>query len=358
MAETATNPSDISETQAAIAAALEGVEKRFDHQLRSDLPPVSRLVSHVEHYRGKMLRPTLALVCGLAAPSAASGRHTAPSLSPDHITVAAVCEMIHMATLVHDDVLDEADTRRRGATVNRLAGNEAAVILGDYLIASAYHLCSQLDSQKVALLVGHVSMTLCAGELLQLSHRNDLSLDEPTYFEIVERKTASLIGLACRLGAQCSGADDATCARFERFGAKLGVAFQIQDDLLDLTGQQSTLGKPAGKDMEKGKLPLPMIHHLAAIRPGDRARSLFLLERACGIKADGKTASPVPHTETPGDAAAELRHALESSGSVAHSVRVAERLVSEAKLELAGIAQSGAKAILMMMAEAVVKRAF
>jgi octaprenyl-diphosphate synthase len=357
MAPTASTPSDLAETQAAIAAALERVEERFDHQLRSDLPPVSRLVNHIEHYRGKMLRPTLALVCGLAAPSSLRPS-VSPFLSLDHITVAAVCEMIHMATLVHDDVLDEADTRRRGATINRLAGNEAAVILGDYLIASAYHLCSQLDSQKIALLVGHISMTLCAGELLQLSHRNDLSLDEPTYFEIVERKTASLIGLACRLGAQCSGADEATCARFDRFGARLGVAFQIQDDLLDLTGQQSTLGKPAGKDMEKGKLTLPMIHHLAAIMPGDRARSLLLLERACGIRIHRAGVPALPHKDTPGDAAAALRQALDGSGSIAHAIRTAERLVGEACSELTPIPESGAKSLLMMMAEAVVKRAF
>lgn len=332
---------DLDAVQAALAEGLQRVVVRFDGQLRSDLPPVSRLVQHVENYRGKMLRPTLVLACGLA---------TAPSLSAAHITVAAVCEMIHMATLVHDDVLDEADIRRRGETVNRLYGNEAAVILGDYLIASAYHLCSQLDSQSVALQVAHVSMTLCAGELLQLSHRNDLSLDEATYFELVERKTASLIALAARLGAQCSGADEGVCDRFERFGRKLGVAFQIQDDLLDLTGQRETLGKPSGKDLEKGKLTLPMIHHLATIGAAGRAKSLLLLEQACGVqkgKGDGAAI-----------AAAALRGALEGSGSITHAVRAAERLVEEGKAELGPVAESDAKALLMMMADAVVRRAF
>jgi octaprenyl-diphosphate synthase len=253
-----------------------------------------------------------------------------------------------MATLVHDDVLDEADIRRRGQTVNRLHGNEAAVILGDYLLASAYHLCSQLDSQSVALLVAHTSMTLCAGELLQLSHRNDLSLDERTYFEIVDRKTASLIGLACRLGAQCSSADEDAAARFERFGRKLGIAFQIQDDLLDLTGQASTLGKPANQDVSAGKLTLPMIHHLASIPSSRRAESLLLLESATGTLSAGN--GP--------DAFTRLRHALDSSGSIAHARQTAERLIAEAKSELTSIPDSAAKSLLSTMADAVVTRTF
>jgi octaprenyl-diphosphate synthase len=356
---------ELNDVQGAIATALEDVTRRFEEQLRSDLPPVQRLVAHIEHYRGKMLRPTLVLACGLASSAGSAPPSLRPSIppsfSPSHITSAAVCEMIHMATLVHDDVLDEADIRRRGETVNRLHGNEAAVILGDYLLASAYHLCSQLDSQKIALLVAHISMTLCAGELLQLSHRNDLSLDETTYFEIVERKTASLIGLACRLGAQCSGADEESCTRFDRFGRRLGVAFQIQDDLLDLTAKASALGKPAGKDMEAGKLTLPMIHHLAAASPEQRAESLLLLELACGggprAPINGRPATAAAHP-TPSDAASMLRAALQASGSIPHARKVAEGLVIEAKAEVGPIPDSASKSLLLAMADAVITRTF
>ncbi len=365
MAGLAATP-DLAHTQGLIARALEAVSQRFEDQLRSDLPPVSRLIEHIESYRGKMLRPTLVLACGLAAdPSSTPSLRpsVSPSLLPSHITTAAVCEMIHMATLVHDDVLDEADIRRRGQTVNRLHGNEAAVILGDYLLASAYHLCSQLDSQKVALLVAHTSMTLCAGELLQLSHRNDLSLDEHTYFEIVDRKTASLIGLACRLGAQCSGADEDTAARFERFGRKLGIAFQIQDDLLDLTGKASTLGKPANQDLSAGKLTLPLIHHLASIAPSRRAESLLLMEQACGIGGRAGSGGAgiggigVPPVRNP-NASAALRDALEASRSIAHARDAAERLIAEAKSDLAPIPDSAAKSLLFTMADAVITRTF
>jgi octaprenyl-diphosphate synthase len=320
---------------AAIADALDDVRARFDGQLRSDLPAVSRLISHIESYRGKMLRPTLVLTCGLAVPGA--------TLGPSHTTLAAVCEMVHMATLVHDDVLDESATRRGGATVNELHGNESAVILGDYLIASAYHLCSQLDSQRFALLVAHISMTLCAGELLQLSRRSDFSLDEPTYFEIIRRKTASLVALSCRLGADASGADEGTLRRLERFGERIGIAFQIQDDLLDLTGRQASLGKPIGQDLAKGKLTLPLIHHLATVLARQRGRSLLLLEQAC---------APTPDR----DAAASLVRAMEASDSIAYARDTAERSVTQAKAELAPIADTPAKRMLLGMADAVVKR--
>ncbi|HMN41540.1 MAG TPA: polyprenyl synthetase family protein [Phycisphaerales bacterium] len=328
------------EMLALIDASLRRVEEAFDLALRSDLPPVQRLVSHLESYRGKMLRPSLVLLCGLAASEPPA---PAAPLSDAHITIAAVCEMIHMATLVHDDVLDEADIRRKGATVNRLRGNEAAVVLGDYVFSAAYRLCSTLAGERgrhAALLIGQTGMTLCAGELLQLHHRRNFSIDEPTYFEIVKRKTGSLIAVACRLGAEQSGADADLAARFELFGLKLGVAFQIQDDLLDLTGDQGVVGKPLRKDAELGKLTLPIIHHLAAATPPLRIRTLLLLDEF----------SPT--------GGARLLDALESTRSIDHAHGAARRLVEEAKSLLAPIADSPAKHALLAMADQVVSRAW
>jgi octaprenyl-diphosphate synthase len=324
--------------RAALEENLARVRGRFDEQLRCDLPPVQRLVDHVEHYRGKMLRPTLSLTAGLACAEPRGGSNTA-GVTEDHVTIAAVCEMVHMATLVHDDVLDDADTRRRGATVNRLHGNEAAVILGDYLIASAYHLCSQLASQAAALLIGTVSMSMAAGELLQLWHRGDHSLDEPTYFEIVERKTASLVGAACRLGAWCSGADDATCRRLERFGSRVGVAFQIQDDVLDIAGREAVVGKSLGKDLEKGKLTLPLIHHLASVTPRERGRTLLLLEESAG-----------------GGGQRDVREALTTSGSLEYDRGVARSLVEQGKRELEMLPATPAREFLRGLADAAVDR--
>src|SRR5262245_60035788 len=182
-------------TAALIARALADVEVEFERQLASDLPAVNALCRHVERYRGKMLRPTLVLATGLAsAPSDESSvlANGDDAIRPAHRTVAAVVEMIHMATLVHDDVLDEADVRRQGATVNHLRGNETAVMLGDYLISNAFHLCSTIGDPTINILLGQTTNTLCEGELIQLHHRDNVSLDEPTYFEIVRRKTAVL----------------------------------------------------------------------------------------------------------------------------------------------------------------------
>lgn len=332
----------------AIVRGLARVADVFDGQLESDLPPVARLVKHVESFRGKMLRPTLTLACGLAAhPGAVSARTPEALLAlldERHFTSAAVCELVHMATLVHDDVLDEADTRRRGATINRLSGNEAAVILGDYLIASAYRLCSTLPTNEAALAVGRASMIMCEGELLQLHHRGDHSLDEATYFEIVSRKTGELIRTACWLGARASGAPAESADRLGDFGAKVGVAFQIQDDLLDLTGQASALGKPVGKDLEKGKLTLPVIHHLATADSLQRGRTLDLLRRVGASGVD--------------EARAGLRAALDATRSLDAASQRAASLVAEAKALLGDLASTPAGRFLESAADAVVKRSF
>lgn len=331
----------------AVVAALDRVRSRFDGQLASDLPPVDRLVRHVEHYRGKMLRPMLTIASGIAAsPRAAStGVDQWGSLVTDaHVTAAAVCEMVHMATLVHDDVLDEADTRRRGQTVNRLHGNETAVILGDLLIAASYHLCSQLDSQRSALIIGRVSMDMCEGELLQLHHRGDYSLDEPTYFEIVERKTAALIAASCELGALHAGASEGVALALASFGRRVGVAFQIQDDVLDLTAKQEVVGKSVGKDLEKAKLTLPVIHHLASVGIERRGASLRILEDACSEDRSAPAA------------AAAMAELLNASGSIAHAATTAARLVAQAKEDLGTLEDSPARGLLGALADAAVDR--
>lgn len=327
-----------------LADALARVEQRFEAQLESDLPPVGVLCRHIQRYRGKMLRPTLVIVSGLACDARARVAVTPDLVSADHVTLAAVCEMVHMATLVHDDVLDEADSRRRGQTVNRLNGNETAVLLGDYLIAGAYHLCSQLDSQAAALLVARTAMTLCEGELLQLHHRADWSIDEPTYFEIVERKTGALIGLACRLGALASGADEPTAAALESFGRRVGVAFQIQDDILDVTSSESRLGKNAGKDLEKGKLTLPLIHHLENVGIPDRGRSLELVEAAAGSGIHAQRA------------ARELADVLVETDSIRYARATAASLVEAARSDASALPDSPARRFLLAAADAVIAR--
>lgn len=331
--------------QSLLADGLERVGDAFAQELSSDLPPLRSLVEHVERYRGKMLRPTLVLLSGLAARTGDDAR----PLSDAHITIAAVCEMVHMATLVHDDVLDDAEVRRGGLTVNRLRGNEAAVIMGDFLIASAYRLCSSIEpaeaAKHAALSIGHTAQELCSGELLQLHHREDWSLDRATYFEILERKTASLIGLSCRLGAFLSDARFDRSDALERYGRRIGVAFQIQDDILDLTGSEAGVGKSVGRDLAKGKPTLPLIVHLERVGPDERAGALRLLERAS--REGGAGAS---------GAAEELGARLVASGAVDGARDEAERLVADGLSALEPLEPGPVRSALELMASAVVAR--
>ena len=248
-------PPALSKMTDCIQSELAVVEQMFHDELSSDLKCVNTLVRHVSRFRGKMLRPCLVLLTGKLC----SGDRP---LTHGHSVVATVVEMVHMATLVHDDVLDEAELRRKGATINHLRGNEAAVLLGDYLISHSYHLCSSLDSQFASRVIGRTTNVVCEGELLQLENRGNLDLDEQTYLQIIERKTAILCGASCMLGASMSDADETRVKAMEVYGMALGTAFQIQDDILDLVGDARAVGKTLGIDVEKGKLTLPLIHFL------------------------------------------------------------------------------------------------
>src|SRR3954464_8993783 len=234
---TRTTPSisaTLSQLTECIRPQLEAVERLFNQELSSDLRCVNALVKHVSRFRGKMLRPCLVLM---------SGRACGGELTPAHTVIATVVEMVHMATLVHDDVLDEAELRRKGATINHLRGNEAAVLLGDYLISHSFHLCSSLDSQFASRIIGRTTNQVCEGELLQIDQRNNLDLDEETYLQIITRKTGVLCATCCFLGAAFAGTSESHAAALETFGRSLGIAFQIQDDILDIVGDCGTVGK-------------------------------------------------------------------------------------------------------------------
>lgn len=259
----------VAELFALIANDLERAARIFREELDAQQPSVRQLCEHIERFRGKQLRPALLLLSGKAC----------GGVRPEHHVLAAVVEMIHIATLVHDDVLDEADMRRQAPTVSRRWGNESAVLLGDLLFSHAFRLCSSLDSQFAAQLIGQTAVTLCTGELMQVCRAGHFALTEAEYLQIIERKTAALIGTCCLLGARYAGADDETARRMQEFGVGLGMAFQITDDLLDLIGDEAEAGKSLGRDLEKGKLTLPLIHHLRVCTPQQRRATLAQLAR-------------------------------------------------------------------------------
>ena len=264
-------PPAVAETSAMLDIQLAEVKELFERELAGSSEAIMPLVRHISHFRGKMLRPRLVLLSGMAA----GGRS---ALTLDHTVLAAVVEMVHVATLVHDDVLDGADVRRRAATINHLRGNQAAVLLGDMLISHAFHLCSSLQCQQYSRLIGRTTNLVCEGELLQnLSERN-WQLTPEAYYDIIYRKTASLIETSCQLGAMAAGADEAVVRALAQFGRNIGIAFQIVDDVLDIIGSTRIVGKSLGTDIEQGKLTLPMIHFLAHADRPHRDLLMSLLE--------------------------------------------------------------------------------
>ena len=227
--------------------------ERINRELVEDLRPEERdldpLVDLAVSYRGKQLRP--ALVC-LAGKSVGG-------IGDAHIEIAKIVELLHTATLVHDDVLDGARMRRQQATVNAAYGTEVPVLLGDYIYARAFHMAVCLPDPACSRLLSETVRRICQGEITQILHRFDYDWDEDRYYRVIADKTASLYAAACRLGGLYSGGDAAQLDALDTFGLELGIAFQIVDDCLDLGGDEDVVGKSLGTDLGKGKLTLPML---------------------------------------------------------------------------------------------------
>ncbi len=312
---------------APIAAELDEVEVVFARELGHRHAFVQALVDRCSDYRGKRLRPALLLLSGQAC----------GLLSPAHPVLGAVVEMIHTATLVHDDVLDEAVIRRHAPTINHEWNNEAAVLLGDYLFSHAYHLAASLDSTLACRWIGRATNQVCAGELQQIHHRGNLDLDEATYVEIIRGKTAELIAVSCLLGAHYAGANVEQTRSMEAFGRDLGAAFQIADDLLDIGGDESKTGKTLGTDFDKQKLTLPVIHLLAT---GSAKMAARIRAQLLG-----------PHPDR-----GQLREWLESSGAIDYAWAKAAEFASSAERHLQRLEPTPAQCALRAMTRYVVER--
>ena len=318
----------LAELYAPIADDLAASQRILTDELISDQAFISDLCRHVRQFQGKLLRPALLLLSGGAC----------GEIAPEHRALAAVVELVHMATLVHDDVLDEADIRRRAGTVNRLWGNERAVLMGDFLYSHAFHLCHSLATQDAARIIGQTAITVCEGEMMQVANRGNYELSEAEYIDIISRKTAALVETCCHLGARHAGADQDTIRALRAFGLGLGVAFQIIDDLLDLTGDESEVGKSLGRDVCEGELTLPLIHYLRTT-PGERRARLLALLR-----------SDDPQRPR------EIAALLWSSDSIAYAEGAAREQVETARRGLAVLSPSPARDSLAAMAELVLTR--
>ena len=266
----ATIPQGLQMLYAPVREELDQVEQILRDELRSDHPFVDRLARHGFRLGGKRLRPALVLLSAKV-----SG-----SLVPAHLMLAAAVEMIHTATLIHDDVLDEATLRRHLDTVNARWDNEASILLGDYLFSRSIRLASTLDDPFACRAIGQAAQTMCEGELRQIQSRGNFDLSEESYLEIIASKTAALTACCCRLGSHYAGAEPAICRTLTRFGRDLGVAFQIADDLLDVLGDEATAGKSLGTDLVKQKPTLPLIRLLSRANGHDRAELVEILARS------------------------------------------------------------------------------
>ena len=235
---------------AHLAPHMAELDRFLRGQLESFEPEIRAMADYCIDTSGKRIRPALVFLSGWRGPAV---------ITPDLVRVAAVVELVHLATLVHDDIMDEADVRRSRRTAAREFGPVAAVLLGDALFAHALHLATQFPTTEICAAVSESTRRVCAGEIVQTLRRGSLNISLVDYQRIIDLKTAELFRVSCFLGAKLSGAEPACAEAAARFGRHLGIAYQIYDDLADYFGTEARIGKTLGTDLASGKLTLPLI---------------------------------------------------------------------------------------------------
>jgi octaprenyl-diphosphate synthase len=247
---------------------LEKTAHRLAEQVSAFEPEIAPYAQYALSNQGKQLRPAL------VALSAGQSRHIAED---DLVTVAVIIEMIHLATLVHDDVMDHASIRRRRPTLARNWGNPISVLLGDCLFAHALRLAAGFPTTEVCRAVAGATRTVCSGEILQTIRQGQFELARPEYYRILRMKTGELFALSCDLGAWVAGAQEAAREPFRQYGLNLGTAYQLYDDCLDIFGTEKVAGKSLGTDLANGKLTLPVLVAMERADAADGARMRDLL---------------------------------------------------------------------------------
>ncbi len=241
---------------------LEAVSQRLAKQVDAFDPDIAPYADHALNGQGKHLRPSL-----VALTANALGK-----VSDSHVTVAVIIEMVHLATLVHDDVMDEAEIRRGRLTLAASWGNETAVLFGDCLFAQALKLAAGFPTPEVCRAVAMATNTVCSGEILQTQHRRDFQFTREKYLKAIEMKTAELFALSCDLSACLSAASPEPRSALRQFGLAFGTGYQVYDDCVDLFGSEAVAGKSLGTDLAKGKLTLPVLLLWERADAADRAR--------------------------------------------------------------------------------------
>jgi octaprenyl-diphosphate synthase len=287
-----------------ILEPLQAVEHRIREQARAFDPAIEAHIAYAIESNGKRLRPALALLAG-----GATG-----GLQEGHFNLAVIVELIHAATLVHDDVLDGAETRRSQPTVNAKWGNSLSVLLGDCLFAHALKLSTEFTEEDFARKIADGATEVCTGEIIQTQRRFDLKLPVADYYRIIEMKTGALFAVASELGGALNKAPAHVMSALKTYGLRLGTAYQVYDDVVDLAGDEARAGKTLGTDLRKGKLTLPVLHLLQ-----DPARR----DRICEVIIQGDETQ-----------IADLVNEARDAGAVRYAVLAGRKMLMEARQQL------------------------
>jgi octaprenyl-diphosphate synthase len=292
-----------------IANELQQVEIEFERQARSNVQVIAYLGEYLRASGGKRVRPALTILANYAV-GGDGARYNS-------IRMATVMEFLHTATLVHDDIIDKADTRRNRPTVNALYGNETAVLMGDWLYMSAFETSLAERSLPILDILTSVTRKMTEGELLQLTLLGHADISEGQYLDVLKRKTAYLFSASCEIGSILGGADEKQQTALREYGLNLGTAFQLTDDLLDFTSSNAALGKAAGADLLDGKVTLPLIYLMSAEPMAVSMVQRVLLDRSYG-----------------GVSQEELRHALDRAGALEQARTLADHYAETARAAL------------------------
>lgn len=319
----------LSEIISPIQKELDSFNEIFKSSLKSKVGLVDLVMKYILKQKGKKIRPVLVLFS-----AGVSGGITERSYRG-----AVLVEMLHTATLVHDDVVDAAEMRRGIPSINAVWKNKVAVLIGDYLLSRGLMLAVDGNDFDFLRVVTDTVKRMSEGELLQISKTRKLDLDEETYYQIISDKTASLISTCCEIGARSSSNDEKVIESLRNFGESLGIAFQIRDDILDYTGKTKVIGKPLGGDIKEKKITLPLIYSLKQVdkKESDRIIKLIKSERKKGrIK--------------------EVIEFVISNGGIQYAEKEAERYIQKAKDSISEFPDSEYKTSLSNLVDFVVKR--
>jgi len=330
---TAATPSESREAGefvALVAEKLAATDQLFRERLASDVPFIQKSGEYIFDGGGKRMRPALLLLCARML-----GRD-----GQDEVTYAAVVELIHTATLIHDDIIDHSALRRGRQTINELWGNNLTVLLGDWLYTTAMKMALAHGSVAILDRLCDATLRMTEGELLTQKRLGALDLTIAEYFEIIDRKTAQLFAASCSVPARIQPIREDAILPLERFGRALGICFQLADDLLDFTATASTIGKPVLSDLKEGKLTLPLLLLLPRIVPRDRSK----IERVLAERAFSSVT------------AEEILEIVAREGTLAEVAAEARRWAEKARLELAFFPDSDARRALEFAPDFVLHR--